>query len=102
MFVSGNLVTWQSNKQDVVTWSSTEAETMVSTTCELPWLNLLIELGFEHKSLMSMHYDNQSVIYIAKNYVYHNRTKQIKIDCYLVQDYLVKKVICTLLTPLFE
>jgi len=48
-FVGGNLVTWRSKKQDVVSRSSAEAEyrVMAHTTCEMVWLkNLLMKLGF--------------------------------------------------------
>ena len=49
IFVGGNLVTWRSEKQDIVSRSSAEAEyrAMTYTTCEMVWLqNLLMELGF--------------------------------------------------------
>ncbi|GJX55622.1 retrovirus-related pol polyprotein from transposon TNT 1-94 [Tanacetum coccineum] len=49
VFVGGNLVSWKSKKQNVVSRSSSEAEyrAIAQTTCELVWLrNLLGEIGF--------------------------------------------------------
>ncbi|GJY81460.1 retrovirus-related pol polyprotein from transposon TNT 1-94 [Tanacetum coccineum] len=49
VFVGGNLVSWKSKKQNVVSRSSLEAEyrAIAQTTCELVWLrNLLGEIGF--------------------------------------------------------
>ena len=76
--------------------SSTEAEyrAMTHTICEMMWLkNLLIELGFRQSGAMPMHCDNQSVIYIAQNSVFHERIKHIEIDCYFVRDAWTKKVV---------
>lgn len=53
-FVGGNLVTWKSKKQQVVSLSSVEAEyrAMVKRICELLWLKRLMgELGFPVKNL---------------------------------------------------
>jgi hypothetical protein len=48
-FIGGNLVTWRSKKQNMVTLSSAEVEFrgMVKSICELMWLKrLLIEIGY--------------------------------------------------------
>lgn len=44
-FVWGNLVTWRTKKQTVVTCSSSKAEFRVVAhgICEMPWLKLLLE-----------------------------------------------------------
>jgi len=87
-FIGGNLVTWRITKQDV-SRSSAEAEyrAMTHTVCDMIGLkNLLIELGFKQYGPMFMHCDNQSTIYIAQNFVFHEMTKHIEIDCHLVRD----------------
>ena len=69
--------------------SSVEAEyrVMAHTACEVVWLkNLLTELGFRQPGPMPMCCDNQSVIYIAQNPVFHENTKHIEIDCHFVRD----------------
>ena len=49
VFIGGNLISWKSKKQDVVSRSSAKAEyrAMTLATCELIWLKqLLQELKF--------------------------------------------------------
>jgi len=68
--IGGNLVTWRSKKQDIVSYLSAKAEyrVMAHTACEMVWSqNLLMELDFRQPGRMPMHYDNQSAIYIAQN-----------------------------------
>jgi len=101
-FVRGNLVTWRSKKHDVVPHSSAEAEyrIMTHTACEIVWLkNLLMKLDFRQPRPMPMHYDNQSAIYIAQNFVFHERTKHIEIDSHFVKDAWTKKVVTFQFTP---
>ena len=50
VFVGGNLVSWKSKKQSVVSRSSAESEyrTMIQAVCEIMWLHqLLMEVGIE-------------------------------------------------------
>lgn len=59
-FVGGNLVTWRSKKQPVVSRSSAEAEYrgMAYGVCELLWLrNLLKDLGFKPRVEMNLYCD---------------------------------------------
>nr|GEV49467.1 hypothetical protein [Tanacetum cinerariifolium] len=61
-FVGGNLVSWKSKKQNVMSCSSLEAEyrAMTQTTCELVWLrNLLGEISFPQSKPIKMWCDNQ-------------------------------------------
>ena len=60
---------------------------MADTSCDLMWLkHFLEELMFEVQLTMSMYYDNQIVIRIASNPVFHGRTKHIEVDCHIVHE----------------
>nr|CAN78733.1 hypothetical protein VITISV_020436 [Vitis vinifera] len=90
-FVWGNLVTWRSKKQSVVTRSSAEAEykALAQGICEGIWIKrVLSELGQTSSSPILMMCDNQAAISIAKNPVHHDRTKHVEID----RHFITKKV----------
>ena len=60
-FVRGNLVTWRSKKQNVVSRSFAEAEYrgMTHSVCEIIWLRrLLWGLDFKQKEAMKLYCDN--------------------------------------------
>ena len=93
-FVGGNLVTWRSKKQNVVARSSAEAEyrAMTHTASEMLWVrSLLRDLGIDVSTPMQMFCDNQAAIFIAKNPVFHERTKHIEVDCHFIRDLLMWK-----------
>ena len=71
--------------------SSTEAEfrTLADTTSELLALRWLLEdMGLTYSSPTVIHCENHSVIQIAHNDVFHECTKHIEIDCYIVCHHL--------------
>ena len=81
-------VSWISKKQPTVALSSTEAEyrAACSATTEVIWIQrLLAELGFpQQKTVLAT--DNQSCIAIARNPVFHARTKHIEIQYHFVRE----------------
>jgi len=66
---------------------------MAHTAYEMMWLKNMLELDFRQPRPMPMFCDNQSTIYIAQNLIFHERTKHIEVDCYLVKDAWTKKVV---------
>lgn len=98
VFVGGNLVSWKSKKQNVVSRSSAEFEykAMAQTTCELIWVrNLLGEIGFAQSKPMNLYCDNEAAIHIANNPVFHERTKHIEVDCHFTREKLEDGTIST-------
>lgn len=80
---------WKSKKQNTLSKSSTKAEyrAMAYAASEVSWLvRLLEELGTHDLKPVTLHCDNQSALYIAKNPVFHERTKHIEIDCHFTRD----------------
>ena len=97
-FVGGNLVTWRSKKQHVVSRPSAESEhrAMAQTACELLLVeSLLKDLGVQVKRYISMYCDNKAATFLANNPVFHERTKHIAIDYYFIRDAILHGQIST-------
>ena len=89
MFIGCNLISWKSKKQDVVARSSVEAKyrAMALATYELIWLkHLLQELRFGKDAQMKLICDNQAVLHISSNPVFHERTKHIEVDYHIIRE----------------
>lgn len=83
--------------------SSAEAEyrSMAAATCELKWIKgILSNLGITHSRPMSLLCDNQTTLHIAKNFVFHERTKHIEMDCHFVRDEILKGIVQTAYVPI--
>ncbi|KAL8103960.1 hypothetical protein AgCh_028251 [Apium graveolens] len=81
-----------------VSRSSSEAEyrALADTCCEIVWiLSLLHSLSLAVSTLVPLHCDNKSALYLASNPVFHERTKHIEIDCHLVRQKLQQQVVTT-------
>ena len=74
MLLRGNLVTWRSKQQHVVTRSSAEANfrAMAHVICELLWLKIILDdLKIKWQGPMKLYYDNKFII-IVHNPVQHD------------------------------
>ena len=74
VFFGGNLISCKSKKQSVVSWSNTELEyrVMAQSVCEIMWIRqLLMEVSIETLVPAKHWCDNQVVMHIASNSVFH-------------------------------
>ena len=98
IFIGGNLISWKSKKQHVMARSNAEAEyrAMDLVTCELIWLrHLLQELRFGKDEQMKLICDNQAVLHIASNPVFHERTKHIEVECHSIKEKIASACMTT-------
>ena len=94
--LEGNLVTWKSKKQSVVSKSSTEAElrALSSGIDEELWIwGILKDLQISYEKPIYALCDNKSAICIAHDPVNHNRTKHIDIERFYIKEKLEEKVL---------
>ncbi|KAH9782977.1 hypothetical protein KPL71_009140 [Citrus sinensis] len=86
--LAGATVSWVSKLQTVVALSTTEAEYMAATQAckEAIWIQrLLEELGHKQEKI-SVFCDSQSALHIARNPVFHSRTKHIGVQYHFVRE----------------
>lgn len=67
---------------------------MAVATCEILWiLYFLRDIQISHSKEALLLCDSQSKLYIRSNPVFHERTKNIEVDCHVVKDKFLAKVI---------
>nr|XP_016470084.1 PREDICTED: uncharacterized mitochondrial protein AtMg00810-like [Nicotiana tabacum] len=87
VFLGDYLVSWKSKKQLVVSLSSVEAKyrAMSKVAAKVTWLSrLLFDFGLPSSFPVSLYCDNQTALHIARNPVFHERTKHIELNCHFV------------------
>ncbi|KAK2981153.1 hypothetical protein RJ640_013475 [Escallonia rubra] len=86
--------TWTSKKQSIVTLSTCEAEYVAATSivCHAIWLrSLLKELSFIQDESTQISVNNKSAITLAKNPVFHDRSKHIDTRYHFIRESIAKK-----------
>ncbi|GKE75717.1 putative RNA-directed DNA polymerase [Tanacetum coccineum] len=94
--VGGNLVTWRSKKQKVVSLSSAEAEFrgIAKGLAEALWIRKLVsEIGFPPRGSTQIMCDNKAAIQISENPVQHDRTKHVEVDRHFIKEKLEAGII---------
>uniref|UniRef100_A0A2N9GEX0 Integrase catalytic domain-containing protein n=1 Tax=Fagus sylvatica TaxID=28930 RepID=A0A2N9GEX0_FAGSY len=89
--LSGGPICWKSTLQSIVAMSTTEAEYMAVAEAakEALWLKGLVKEFGLNQGGVQMHCDSQSAIYLAKNQVYHARTKHIDVRFHKIRELIV-------------
>ena len=83
----GTAVSWTSKLQKIVALSTTEAEyvAMTEASKEMIWLQGFLEELGQKTDKGVLHCDSQSAVQLAKNPVFHSRTKHIQIRYHFIR-----------------
>ncbi|CAJ2638092.1 unnamed protein product [Trifolium pratense] len=86
--LGSGVISWCSKKQDNVAQSSAEAEYLAAglATQQSLWLRRILEdIGEKQDGSLQLHCDNKSAIAMAKNPVFHSRTRHINIKHHFIR-----------------
>ncbi|KAL8109176.1 hypothetical protein AgCh_025316 [Apium graveolens] len=95
-YLDENLITWVSQKQRCVALSSCEAEFMAATTaaCHAIWLQRVLSHVIDIKQgPVTLYIDNRSAVNLARNPVFHGRSKHIDLRYHFIRDCVEKGLI---------
>ncbi|GKE87089.1 hypothetical protein Tco_1564564, partial [Tanacetum coccineum] len=87
-FLGKRLISWQCKKQTIVANSTTEVEYVAAANCcgQVLWIqNQMLDYGFNFMNT-KIYIDNESIICIVKNPVFHSKTKLIEIRYHFIRD----------------
>ncbi|GKA72661.1 putative ribonuclease H-like domain-containing protein [Tanacetum coccineum] len=94
-FLGKRMISCQCKKQTIVTNSTTEEEYVAAANCcgQVLWIqNQMLDYGFNFINT-KIYIDNESIICIVKNPVFHSKTKHIEIRHHFIRDSYEKKLI---------
>lgn len=87
--IGSGAVSWSSKKQPVVTLSTTEAEYIAAAlcACQCLWLKRIMgKIGMEKDEATIIQCDSSSAIQLARNPVFHGKSKHIQVRFHFLRD----------------
>ncbi|KAM2607610.1 hypothetical protein TB2_036145 [Malus domestica] len=96
VFLGDSLISWSAKKQPTVARSSTEAEyrSLANTAAEITWIcKLLVDVGLVLPCPPTLWCDNISAISLAKNPIFHARTKHVEIDYHYIREKVLSNAV---------
>jgi hypothetical protein len=87
--LGSGVFSWSTKKQQSVAQSSAEAEYVSAAlaTSQAIWLTRILEdIGEKQEEAVHLHCDNKPAIAMAKNLVYHSRTRHIAIKHHFIRE----------------
>ncbi|KAH9309431.1 hypothetical protein KI387_037342, partial [Taxus chinensis] len=92
-FMGSGPISWGSKKQNFVSRSSTEAEYRAAgeAVCEAIWLRRILEgIGLPQQKSTPVYVDNEGVLKLVRNPVFHERTKHIEVQVHFIREHVLK------------
>ncbi|XP_074334009.1 secreted RxLR effector protein 161-like [Apium graveolens] len=101
-FLGDSLISWRSKKQSLASKLSAESEyrALADTTQELIWLRWLLEdMSVTYSPTTLLYCDSKSVMDVAHNDIFHERTTHIEIDCHFTRQQVTKGMVYLRIVP---
>jgi hypothetical protein len=100
-FLGSSLVSWSSRKQSSVAQSTTEAEYGAAASCcsQLLWITYTMSDFGEEYTHVPIQCDSTSAINVAKNPVFHSKTKHKEVRYHFLRDNVEKGKIALIHVP---
>jgi len=95
-FLAGGPISWKSKLQSIVAQSTTEAEYISINTAskEAVYIKAFLqELGQYKQAKFPVYTDNNGALLLAKNPVFHERTKHIAVKFHYIRELINKGII---------
>ncbi|CAN6544900.1 unnamed protein product [Malus baccata var. baccata] len=89
IFLGSSLISWSAKKQPTVARSSTETEykSLANIAVKLTWIcKLLVDIAYKSPSTPQLWCDNISALSLAKNPLFHARTKHVELDYHYIRE----------------
>jgi len=90
-FIKGNLVSWTSKKQAMISFSIAKAKYVSATLfcTQLLWIK-----NYDvHEAMIPIICDNNVAIILSKNPILHSRAKHMEIKHHFIRDYVLKGIV---------